>query len=285
MNFVLEKYHVLGNDYLVYDPEKNEMELKGETIRTICDRNFGVGADGILVGPVFQEDGIHVSIYNPDGSEAENSGNGICIFAKYLKDGGYIQKNHLKFMTKSGEVEAFYQNEEGSRLKISMGRLSFWSDEIPMTGERREVVEEEIEFGGIPYLSTCVSIGNPHCIIPMRHISKEMVCHIGRYSETAPCFPNRVNTQILKVIDSNNIQIEIYERGAGYTLAAGSNACAAAGAAYRMGMTDDKMFVHMPGGCLEVEIAEDWHVFMTGEVFHIGRMTLSHAFSEKLRSL
>ncbi len=285
MNFVLEKYHVLGNDYLMYDPEKNETELTRKMIKAICHRNFGVGADGVLVGPVFTEDGIYVSIYNPDGSEAENSGSGICIFAKYLKDAGYIQKNHLKFHTRSGEVEAVYQNEEGSRLKISMGRLSFWSDDIPMTGERREVVEEELDLNGTQYLATCVSIGNPHCIIPMHDISKGMVCHIGPFCENAECFPNRVNTQLLEVVDRNNIKIEIYERGAGYTLAAGTNACAAAGAAYRMGLTDDKMFVHMPGGVLEVEISEDWRAFMTGEVFHIGKITLSHAFSEKLRSI
>lgn len=285
MKFEVEKYHALGNDYIIFDPNKNELDINEKVIRTLCSRHYGVGADGLLLGPVFEGNTVTVRIYNPDGSEAEISGNGISIFAKYMKDADYIQKSHMRFRTLGGEVEAFYENEEGSRLKITMGKLSFWSDDIPVTGERREVVNEQMEFNYVPYLVTCVSVGNPHCIIPVEELSKEEVCHIGRYSQYAPCFPNRINTQLMKVLDKNNIQIETYERGAGYTLAAGSNACAAAGAAYKLGMTEPKMYVHMPGGTLQVEIEPDWRVMMTGEVFHIGKMKLSYSFSEKLRSL
>lgn len=283
MNVILEKYHGLGNDYLVFDPNKNELTLNEENVKLICHRNFGVGSDGILMGPIFDGKSIYVRIFNPDGSEAEKSGNGVRIFAKYLKDAGYIQKSHVIFKTIGGDIEAYYLNEEGSRLKISMGTLSFWSDEIPVAGERREVVNEEMTFQDTPYLVTCVSIGNPHCIIPMEEISKEMVCHIGRFSEAAPYFPNRINTQIMKVMDRTNIAIEIYERGAGYTLASGSSCCAAAGAAYKMGLIDSKCYVHMPGGTLEIEICEDGRVMMTGDVCHMGKVTLGHTFSEKLR--
>lgn len=285
MNVELERYYGLGNDYLVFDPNKNNLELDPENIRLICNRNFGVGSDGLLVGPILEEKEMLVRVFNPDGSEAEKSGNGVRIFAKYLKDADYVQKSHIRFRTMGGEVEAFYLNEEGSRLKISMGKLSFWSDEIPVSGPRREVINEEMEFNHVNYLSTCVTIGNPHCIIPMLDVSKDQVCRIGWFSESAEYFPKRINTQIMKVIDRNNIQIEIFERGAGYTLASGSGACAAAGAAYRMGLTDDKMYVHMPGGVLEVEISEDWNVMMTGDVCHIGKILLSHSFSERLRSI
>ena len=237
MKITLEKYHGLGNDYLIFDPNKNELKLTKEAVRLICNGNFGVGSDGLLVGPILGEDKMTVKILNPDGSEAELSGNGVRIFGKYLKDAGYVQKNHFSVNTLSGEQQIHYLNEEGTRIKVSMGHLSFWSDEIPMTGPRREVLNETMMFGSIPYRVTCVSIGNPHCVIWLSDISKELACRIGRHSEAAECFPEKVNTELLRVVDRTNIEIEIYERGAGYTLASGTSGCAAAGAAYKMGLT------------------------------------------------
>lgn len=285
MNITLEKYHGLGNDYLIFDPNKNECKLTKENIRLICDRNFGVGSDGLLVGPIMGQDKLEVKILNPDGSEAELSGNGVRIFGKYLKDAGYVQKNKFVINTLSGEQTIQYLNEEGTKIKVSMGKLSFYSDEIPVTGPKREVLNETMLFGSIPYRVTCVSIGNPHCVIWLNDISKDLVCRIGKHSENAEYFPERINTQLLKVLDRTNIEIEIYERGAGYTLASGTSGCAAAGAAYRMGLTDPKMYVHMPGGVLEVEIKEDYSVLMTGEVGYVGRFTLSHEFAEQVKAL
>lgn len=275
----------MGNDYLIYDPNKNELELTKEAVKLICNRNFGVGSDGILVGPCLDQEKMYVKILNPDGSEVEKSGNGMGIFAKYLKDAGYVQKTNVSWMTLGGEENVYYLNEEGTRVKISMGRPTFWSDEIPVTGERREMVNQTMVFGKIPYITTCLSIGNPHCVIWMNEISKDLVCRIGEHSENADCFPEKVNTQLLNVLDRTNIQIEIYERGAGYTLASGSCACAAASAAYKLGLADNKMYVHMPGGVLEVEIKDDGVVYMVGEVGYVGRMTLSSEMAEKVRAL
>ena len=235
MKAVFEKYHCMGNDYLVYDPNKNEMELGPEQVKAVCDRNFGIGSDGILVGPVLGGEKMYVRILNPDGSEAEKSGNGMGIFARYLKDTGYVQKTKVSWDTLGGEVTVYYLNEEGTRVKISMGKPTFWSDEIPVTGERREMVNQTMVFGKIPYITTCLSIGNPHCVIWMNEISKELVCRIGEHSERDSSFPEKVNTQLLNVLDRTNIQIEIYERGAGYTLASGSCACAAAVWDWRIG--------------------------------------------------
>ena len=251
---VLEKYHCMGNDYLVFDPNKNDLELNAENIKKMCSRHFGIGADGILAGPYLGENDFYVHIYNADGSEAEKSGNGMGIFAKYLRDAGYVQKTTISWRTLGGEETVFYLNEDATRVKISMGHPTFWSDEIPVIGERREMVNQTMVFGKIPYVTTCLSMGNPHCVIWMNEISKEMVCRIGEHSETSEYFPEKVNTQILNVLDRTNIQIEIYERGVGYTLASGSCACAAASAAYRLGLADPHMYVHMPGGTLEVEI-------------------------------
>ena len=275
----------LGNDYLVFDPNHNELELDQANVKMICDRNEGLGADGVLEGPILKEDGMHVKVWNPDGSESETSGNGVRIFAKYLKDAGYVQKKNFKLYTGNGPVEVTFLNEDGSRLRVSMGKLSFWSDEIPVIGERREVINEDMVFGRTLYPVTCVSIGNPHCVIPMREISKPLVCKIGDYSEIARYFPNRINTQIMQVIDKENIAIEIFERGAGYTRASGTGACAAAGVAYKLGLTNSKVIVHMPGGELQVEVEDDWNVYMTGDVFYIAKVTLSNEFAERLRAL
>ena len=282
MQIVLEKYHGLGNDYLVFDPNKNELELNEANVKMICNRNVGLGSDGILEGPLLGEH-LAVKIWNPDGSVAEKSGNGVRIFAKYLKDAGYVQKKNYELMTDGGIVEVTYLNEEGSRLRISMGKLSFVSEEIPVIGEKREVINEDMVFGNNLYPATCVSVGNPHCVIPMQEISKELVCKIGVHSERARYFPERVNTEIMKVTDRNNIAIETYERGAGYTMATGTGACAAAAVAYKLGLTENKMLVHMPGGDLQVEIADDWNVYITGDVFYIAEIKLSTEFSEMLR--
>lgn len=137
MNITLEKYHGLGNDYLIFDPNKNELELTEESVRLICNRNFGVGSDGLLVGPILGQDKLELKILNPDGSEAELSGNGVRIFGKYLKDAGYVQKNRFIVNTLSGQQTIQYLNEDGTKIKVSMGKLSFYSDEIPVTGPRR----------------------------------------------------------------------------------------------------------------------------------------------------
>lgn len=285
MKVTMERYHGLGNDYLVYDPNKNELQLNKENAAMLCNRNMGLGSDGILEGPFIGESHMSLRIWNPDGSIAEKSGNGVRIFAKYLKDAGYVQKKNYKLVTDGGLVEITYLNEDGSRLRVSMGKLSFWSDEIPVTGERREVINEDMVFGRTLYPVTCISVGNPHCVIPMREISKPLVCKIGNYSEVARYFPERINTEIMKVVDDSHIEIETFERGAGYTMATGTGACAAAAVAYKLGMTGNKIIVHMPGGDLQVEIDEDWNVYMTGEVFYVAKITLSSEFSEKLRTL
>lgn len=281
------KYHGLGNDYLVYDPNQKEHELAAREIQMICDRHFGVGSDGILMGPYFKSlpggvQRIVVKIMNPDGSEAEKSGNGVRIFAKYLRDAGYIQKKNCVIETMGGDVEVHFLNEEGSMLRVSMGKTTFDSDKIPMAGAIREVVNEPMRFAGKQWNITCVSIGNPHCIIPVPRVSRELVEVLGPIVESAASFPNRVNVQIMEVVDRNRIRIEIYERGAGYTLASGTSSCAAAVAAYRLGLTDRRMVVEMPGGELEIEIAPDGMVFMTGSVASVGEFVFSEEFFNKL---
>ena len=267
--FILEKYHGLGNDYLVLDPNLNSIKLTEEKIKKICNRNFGVGSDGILYGPILKDNKIKVRIFNPDGSEAEKSGNGVRIFSKYLLDKGYVKEKTFILSTLGGDVKVEYLDKAGEKIKVAMGKVTFESEEIPVSGEKRKVINETFKFKGKEYKGTCVSIGNPHCVIPMKNISKNLAESLGPYVENYKEFPNKINMQLLEVIDRNNIKIEIYERGAGYTLASGSSSCAAASVAYELGLVDNKVKVHMPGGVLDIEILKDKMVYMVGPVEYI----------------
>ena len=266
MGVHFRKYHGLGNDYLVIDPNIYDVDLTPDSVCLICDRHFGIGADGILYGPIKGDENLSLRIFNPDGSEAEKSGNGLRIFAKYLYENKYVDKKNFTIKTLGGVVEAYIEDDKATLIKINMGEITFVSTRIPVGGKEREVVDEELVINGIKYQVTCLSIGNPHCVIPMDDVTERKARELGPLIENHAMFPNRINMQLLKVIDRTNIEIRIWERGAGYTLASGSSSCAAAGAAYKLGMVDDKINVKMPGGTLFVEICDNDEVYLTGEV-------------------
>lgn len=279
------KYHALGNDYIVINPQVVKIKLTPERIKLICHRHFGIGSDGILYGPIIENGKIKLRIFNPDGSEAEKSGNGIRIFAKYLYDSKITAQKRFNLLTISGEVAVQILNDDASLIKVDMGKVTFKSNEIPVKGKLREVVNEPIKINGREYKITCLSIGNPHCVIPIKEISEEFIKDIGPKVENHPLFPNRINMQLLKVIDKQNIKIEIWERGAGYTLASGSSSCAAASAAYKLGLVSKKVNVHMPGGTIKIEIDNQNHVQMIGSVSKVFEGNFSQEFQKKLRQI
>jgi len=278
------KYHGLGNDYLVLDPGREAPALTPARIRLICDRNYGAGSDGILYGPEWKDGKPCVRIFNPDGGEAEKSGNGVRIFARYLKDAGYVKEESFVLHTLGGDVGVAYLNADGSLICAHMGKATFRAPEIPVAGPDREVVDEPMTFGGETCRVTCVSVGNPHCVIPLPEISREKACALGPLVENAACFPNRINMQIMKALDDHTIAIEIYERGAGYTLASGSSSCAAACAAHRLGLTGPDVTVRMPGGELAIELRDDG-VHMTGKVAAVGTFAPAKQFLDELSLL
>lgn len=275
---VLRKYHGLGNDYLVYDPIRNGTLLLERQIRQLCSRNIGVGADGILYGPILEDNEIKVRIFNPDGSEAEKSGNGIRIFSRYLKDAGYVEGEKYVLTTKAGKTEVTFLSPDGSRMQVDMGYPQFQAKDIPAVGFGEEIIGEAVFFCDNFYNATCVSMGNPNCVILLEEVDSKKALQLGPYVERSKYFPNRINMQLCRVIDRENIQIEIYERGAGYTYASGTGACAAAAASHRMGLVGDVVTVHMHGGDLLVEFAEDGRIDMTGPVVYIGKITLAEHF-------
>ncbi len=274
----LKKYHGLGNDYLVLDPIKNTLALQSRNIEMLCRRNFGVGADGLLYGPIWENGKIKVRVFNSDGSEAEQSGNGVRIFAKYLLDEGYIRERKFALDLQAGGVEVEFLQEDGSIMRVNMGRPVYAGPQLPLNGLDGEVVNAHLRFWDNDYNTTCLSVGNPNCVIMMEEVTPQKAKSLGPYVERSPYFPNRMNMQLCKVIDRNNLVIEIYERGAGYTLASGTGACAAAAAAKRMGLVDEKVTVHMQGGDLTVEIDETGSIYMTGSVKLVGTFTLAEHF-------
>jgi diaminopimelate epimerase len=275
MSLVFTKYHALGNDYLVVDPKNLPSPLTPEQIRTICHRNFGVGSDGLLLGPFPSKKGkFGLRIFNPDGSEAEKSGNGLRIFSRYLWDKKLVGSGEFSVETTGGIARATVL-QRGKIVSVEMGNVSFWSDEIPVAGPRREVINEPIHLRGERFNFCVATIGNPHCVLPLAKISAELARQIGPLLETHARFPNRTNVQLMKVLDRNNIQIEIWERGAGYTLASGTSSSAAAAVAHKLGLVDRLVGVHMPGGKIQIEIGDHFAIRMTGAVTKVAEGTLA----------
>ena len=267
------KYHALGNDYLVIEP--TTAALTSEQIRAICHRNYGIGSDGILLGPLETEQAqFGLRIFNPDGSEAEKSGNGLRIFARFLWDRGRAGDESFTIETPGGVVSALVQ-ADGRQVTVEMGRVSFHSDDIPVDGPAREVLNESLHLIGREFRFCAATIGNPHCVIPCTRVSAELARTYGPLIETEPRFPNRVNVQFLQILDRANIRIEIWERGAGYTLASGSSSAAAAAVAHRLGLCGERISVQMPGGCLDIAIGADYAIEMTGPVAKIGEGELA----------
>jgi diaminopimelate epimerase len=275
MPLAFTKYHALGNDYLVMDPKNLMSALTPAQIRTICHRNFGIGSDGILEGPLPSKKAqFGLRIFNPDGSEAEKSGNGLRIFSRYLWDKKLVGSEEFTVETKGGIAKATVM-QRGKIVRVEMGKVSFWSDEIPVAGPRREVINEPIHLRGERFNFCAATIGNPHCVLPLDRISADMAKQIGPMLETHLRFPNRTNVQFMRVQDRGNIQIEIWERGAGYTLASGTSSSAAAAVAHRLGLVDKNVTVSMPGGKIEIEISEGYAIRMTGAVTKVGEGTLA----------
>lgn len=263
------KYHALGNDYLVIRPADLPAPLARDQIRVICHRNFGVGSDGILLGPIPTSNArFGLRIFNPDGSEAEKSGNGLRIFSRFLHDQKLVGGEEFTIDTPGGVVRSTVL-PGADLVKVEMGRVSFSSDEIPVAGPTREVLNETLRAGDREFRFCAATVGNPHCVLPLPEIDADLARRYGPLIETHPNFPRRTNVQFLKVLDRNRIRIEIWERGAGYTLASGSSSSAAAAVAHKLGLCDRSITVQMPGGDIAIEIGDGFSILMTGPVTRV----------------
>jgi len=280
------KGHGLGNDYVVMAQADLKTPLAPKAIQRICDRNWGVGGDGILLMVPTGRADFGVRIFNPDGSEAEKSGNGLRIFAKYLLDHGHAKTPTFTVDTKGGVVECQCRVRDGrvDFVSVEMGRATFRAPDIPMNGPDRDVVGVPLQLGdGTALTVTAVSVGNPHCVTFVEQLDEAAARRLGPLLENHPAFPNRTNVQFARVVGRDAVDILIWERGAGFTLASGSSSCGAAAAAVRNGRCDPgRVRVRMPGGELIVEVRPDWSLLLEGPVEEVYTGTLTAEFAASL---
>jgi diaminopimelate epimerase len=260
------KYQALGNDYLLCDPQFTADLPEPEMIQKICSRHYGLGGDGLLWGPLpSQSADTALRIFNPDGSEAEKSGNGLRIFARYCIDADYFQEDQtFRIETSGGIVRAcVFSNSHES--DIAMGKVTFDSQKIPAGGPSRELIEDSLIIGEKTFIITALSIGNPHCVIESEHLDEAYIREWGPKIEHHSLFPKRINVQFMKILNPHLVQIGIWERGAGYTLASGSSATAASAAAVRLGKCRFPVTVELPGGKLFISQDKDGTLRLRGE--------------------
>ncbi|MCE5255935.1 MAG: diaminopimelate epimerase [Spirochaetaceae bacterium] len=302
MQIHFHKYQALGNDYMVIDPRDIPFIPSAKGIRYLCDRNRGVGSDGLLFGPLLSLDNFPVAqssntttiipkegsflsgaipcvrIFNPDGSEAEKSGNGLRIFSLYLAEQGYVDPKEFSVATQGGTVRAGLKSVDPPSIWIDMGEPSFSASRAGLLTDKAEFIHEKMDLNGETFNVSFVSMGNPHCVIFVDDPTPALARRLGPLVEHNQLFPERSNVQFAKVLDDSTLKIEVWERGAGYTLASGSSSCAVAAVARRLGLidTDKEVNVMMPGGSLTLDVSRP-SIVMTGPASKIyeGSFSLS----------
>ncbi len=281
--------HGLGNDYIVMDPKELSFRLSPSNIRAVCDRNWGLGSDGILALVTSKKADFGLRIFNPDGSEAEKSGNGLRIFARYLHATGKTRKQCFTVETKGGLVTIelhLDRHGDASAVTVEMGQATFNPASLPCTLAVEELIEQPIEAAGRALIFTGVSVGNPHCVVfkpAGQSWSREDLLGLGPILETHPLFPKRTNVQLAVPTGPKEISILIWERGAGETQASGSSSCAAASAAVRLGLVKGPVTVRMPGGTLNIQVGKEFALTMKGPVAEVARGALSPSFVRSLK--
>jgi diaminopimelate epimerase len=286
------KYQAMGNDYLLIDPRETSFEPTFEAVRLLCDRHFGIGADGVLIAPVDpprRGAPVPLRIFNSDGSECEMSGNGVRMFALHLAE-HYIAAwrggEDCTVRTRGGDAVVRVLDFAAGRVRVDMGRPEF---EVTGAGsgaggQQRDAPElalpVALSVDGRDVPITALRLGNPHTVVQADEISEESARLLGPRIAWHPRFPAGTNVQFLRVRDRRTIEIQVWERAAGYTLASGSSACAAAAVAHARGLVDARVRVRMPGGELEVSLTPDGRVAMTGVV----RQVMRGSFAADLRA-
>ncbi|MBM7622607.1 diaminopimelate epimerase [Sporohalobacter salinus] len=269
------KMHGLGNDFIMVNGFEETISDPNQLAEAICDRNFGVGSDGlVLILPSEQEDAdFRMRIFNPDGSEPEMCGNATRCFGKYLYDRNLTEKTELRIETLAGMIlpELIIEKDQVKAVRVDMGEPGLSSDEIPITGINKEkVIKEKLKVVDEEYEITAVSMGNPHTVIFVDDIEEFPVAEVGPKIEEHQRFPERTNVEFIEVINRSEIKMRVWERGAGITLACGTGACGSTVASVLNNYVDKEVKVHLLGGDLIIKWAENNHVYMTGpaeEVF------------------
>lgn len=267
------KSHGLGNDYVVVDTATFGIHLTPERVRLLCHRNIGLGSDGIL--EVDARKRYFVKIWNPDGSEAERSGNGLRIAAKFLAEHGYVKGDEFTVETVAGPVrtQVYREGDRVSSVRLEMGQATI------------DRAQKSLEVGGKQLDVTVLSVGNPHCVVFGEEMTRGRLFDLGPKIENHASFPKRINVQLAEPLTRNRVRALIWERGAGHTLASGTSSCAVAAACFDRGLVDDHVTIEMEGGTLDIDVASDLAVVMQGPVEEVFVGSLSPDLRERLLSL
>lgn len=273
------KMQGLGNDYVYVDCTKKKLENASEVAVKVSDRHFGIGSDGLILINASSVADFEMEMYNADGSRGEMCGNGIRCVAKYVYDYGLTDQTHISVETLGGIKYLDLTVEEGRvrQVRVDMGRPMLCPKEIPVIANGESVIDMPIEVDDTEYRMTAVGMGNPHTVVFVEDVDGLEIEQIGPKFEHHPCFPNRVNTEFVKVLDRNTVKMRVWERGSGETLACGTGACAVAVACILNGLTENKVTVQLLGGDLLIEWdREADKVYMTGpaEVVFDGEVEL-----------
>ena len=265
------KMHGLGNDFILIDclsKPLGDSSFLSYLAKKLCNRNFGIGADGLMLILPSSKADLRMRIFNYDGSEAQMCGNGIRCFAKYAYENKLVSKNKFTVETLAGIIipELTITNNKILGVKVNMGTPKLRRREIPMNGkDTLTVVNETLKINPEQtFKITCVSMGNPHCITFVNDVQSISVDEIGPKIENQPLFPEKTNVEFIQVLNKQEINFRVWERGVGETLACGTGACAALVAAVLNKKTDREATIHLPGGALNIQWADDRHVYMTG---------------------
>jgi len=269
------KMHGLGNDYIVIDNRDEKISGKQamELAKKLCERRFSIGADGLLLVSGSKAADVKMRIFNADGSEAEMCGNGIRCFAKYCYENGIAKKPEFTVETLSGvkHVWLILKNNEVFAVKVDMGAPNWQRNSLPMTG-KGTCINEDLEVNGENFKVTCLSIGNPHCVIFVDCIDCFPVQEIGEKIEKHKAFPKRTNVGFVEVLNKKELNVRVWERGCGETLACGTGTCAAVAASNKLRLVGNKVTVHVLGGALQVEVGDI--MFLTGAAEKVFEGTL-----------
>jgi len=271
----LWKMHGLGNDYVVIDNRDEEIGDKeaAELAKKLCERRFSVGADGLLLVCNSKKADVKMRIFNADGSEAEMCGNGIRCFAKYCYENCIARKSELVVETLAGNKRMWLTVEDGlvQSVMVDMGVPVLERSKIPMLGQGT-FVNQDLQVSGETYKATCLSVGNPHCVIFVDAVADFPVQQIGPKIENHSLFPKRTNVEFAQVLGENEVKVRVWERGCGETLACGTGACATVVAGNLLKKLGGKVRVHLLGGDLTVEYAE--RLFLNGAAEKVFEGTL-----------
>lgn len=274
MSLKFTKMHGLGNDFVVFDAINQTLNLTSEQVRFLADRRFGIGCDQLLLVEPAQQPGVdfRYRIFNADGSEVQQCGNGARCFARFVRDKGLTDKDTIVVETASGIITLYI--EADGQVRVNMGKPDFAPQSLPFLVEGQQLVYE-IDLDGGSLSIGAVSMGNPHAVLQVEDIERTPVQEIGPKLESHPRFPERVNVGFMQVLDSGTIHLRVYERGAAETLACGTGACAAVAVGQRWGLLGEEVRVRLPGGELTIRWAgEGEDLWMIGPAISVFEGTI-----------